>query len=128
MENLSIPTVAAIEGPCMGGGLEMILGCDYRIASSHDATKLALPEVQLGLIPGGGGTQYLPRLIGVQEALTLMLTGKNTYPKKARSLGLVDALIHSPGLHEAGKRAARMRRSTRRCSRSIISSSAKRSR
>lgn len=107
METLSLPTVAAIEGPCMGGGLEMILGCDYRIASTHDATKLALPEVQLGLLPGGGGTQYLPRLIGVQDALTLMLTGKNTYPRKARSLNLVDALIHSPGLHEAGKRAAR---------------------
>ncbi len=107
VDTLSLPTVAAIEGPCMGGGLEMILGCDYRIASTHDATKLALPEVQLGLLPGGGGTQYLPRLIGVQDALTLMLTGKNTYPRKARSLGLVDALIHSPGLHDAGKRAAR---------------------
>jgi 3-hydroxyacyl-CoA dehydrogenase/enoyl-CoA hydratase/3-hydroxybutyryl-CoA epimerase len=107
VQNLSVPTVAAIEGPCMGGGLEMILGCDYRLASTHDDTKLALPEVKLGLIPGGGGTQYLPRLLGVQQALTLMLTGKNTYPKKARSTGLVDALIHPPGLYEAGKRAVR---------------------
>lgn len=107
VQNLNAPTVAAIEGACMGGGLEMTLGCDYRLASTHSATKLALPEVQLGLLPGGGGTQYLPRLIGVQEALSLMLTGKNTYPKKARNIGLVDALIHSPGLHEAAKRAAR---------------------
>ena len=105
--NLSEPTVAAIEGPCMGGGLEMILGCDYRLASTHPDTKLALPEIKLGLIPGGGGTQYLPRLVGVQQALTLMLTGKNVYPKKARSIGLVDALIHPPGLYEAAKRAVR---------------------
>jgi len=105
VKTLSVPTVAAIHGPCMGGGLEMTLGCDYRIASTHDATKLALPEVRLGLLPGGGGTQYLPRLVGLQEALTLMLTGKNTYPKKAREIGLVDALIHPPGLHGAAKRA-----------------------
>jgi len=107
VQNLSVPTVAAIEGPCMGGGLEMTLGCDYRIASTHDATRLALPEVQLGLLPGGGGTQFLPRLVGVQEALTMMLTGKNTYPEKARDVGLADALIHPPGLHSAAKRAAR---------------------
>ena len=107
VENLSVPTVAAIQGPCMGGGLELTLGCDYRIASTHDATKLALPEVRLGLLPGGGGTQYLPRLVGVQEALTMMLTGKNTYPKKARDIGLVDALIHPPGLYDAAKRAVR---------------------
>ena len=107
VQNLSVPTVAAIEGPCLGGGLEMILGCDYRLASTHEATRLALPEVRLGLIPGGGGTQYLPRLIGVQQALSLMLTGKPTYPKKARSIDLVDALIHPPGLYEAGKRAVR---------------------
>lgn len=107
VSNLNVPTVAAIEGPCMGGGLEMTLGCDYRIASTHDATKLALPEVKLGLLPGGGGTQYLPRLVGLQQALSMMLTGKNTYPKKARKIGLVDALIHPPGLHDAAKRAAR---------------------
>ncbi len=107
MQALDVPTVAAIEGPCMGGGLEMTLGCDYRIASTHDATKLAVPEVKLGLLPGGGGTQYLPRLVGLRQALTMMLTGKNIYPEKARSIGLVDALIHPPGLHDAARRAAR---------------------
>ena len=107
VENLSVPTVAAIQGPCMGGGLELTLGCDYRIATTHDATKLALPEVRLGLLPGGGGTQYLPRLVGLQDALTMMLTGKNTYPKKARDIGLVDALIHPPGLYDAATRAVR---------------------
>jgi 3-hydroxyacyl-CoA dehydrogenase/enoyl-CoA hydratase/3-hydroxybutyryl-CoA epimerase len=104
---LSVPTVAALHGPAMGGGLEMALNCDYRIASTADATKMALPEVQLGLLPGGGGTQLLPRLIGVQQALTLMLTGKNTYPDKAKRIGLVDALIHPPGLPSAARRAAR---------------------
>jgi 3-hydroxyacyl-CoA dehydrogenase/enoyl-CoA hydratase/3-hydroxybutyryl-CoA epimerase len=107
LRHLEIPTVAAIHGPCAGGGLELTLGCDYRVASTADTTTLSLPEVQLGLLPGGGGTQYLPRLIGVQQALTLMLTGKNTYPEKARRLGLVDALIHPPGLHPAAVRAAR---------------------
>lgn len=106
-KSIDVPTVAAIGGPCMGGGLELTLGCDYRIASTHDSTRLALPEVKLGLMPGGGGTQYLPRLVGVQQALTMMLTGKNVYPKKARDTGLVDTLIHPPGLHEAAKRAAR---------------------
>jgi len=107
VQSLNVPTVAAIEGPCIGGGLELVLGCDYRLASTHEKTRLALPGVRLGLIPGGGGTQYLPRLLGVQQALALMLTGKNMHPKKARSIGLVDALIHSPGLYEASKRAVR---------------------
>ena len=106
LENLPIPTVAAINGPAMGGGLEMTLGCSYRIATTHDKTVMALPEVKLGLLPGGGGTQYLPRLVGVQQALTMMLTGKNTYPKKAKRIGLVDALIHPHGLHQAAVAAA----------------------
>ncbi len=107
VRDLSVPTVAALHGPVMGGGLELALNCDYRIASTADVTKLALPEVQLGLLPGGGGTQLLPRLVGVQQALSLMLTGKNTYPEKARRIGLVDALIHPPGLPDAARRAAR---------------------
>jgi 3-hydroxyacyl-CoA dehydrogenase/enoyl-CoA hydratase/3-hydroxybutyryl-CoA epimerase len=107
VQALGKPTVAAINGPAMGGGLEMALGCTYRIATTHDATKLALPEVQLGLLPGGGGTQHLSRLVGIQQALTMMLTGKNIYPKKAQRIGLVDALIHPPGLHHAATEAAR---------------------
>jgi 3-hydroxyacyl-CoA dehydrogenase/enoyl-CoA hydratase/3-hydroxybutyryl-CoA epimerase len=107
VQSLKVPTVAAINGPAMGGGLEMTLGCTYRIATTHDRTKLALPEVQLGILPGGGGTQHLPRLVGIQQALGMMLTGKNIYPKKAKRIGLVDALIHPPGLHHAAKTAAR---------------------
>lgn len=102
----AIPVVAAIHGPALGGGLELALACSYRIATNHDVTKFALPEVQLGLLPGGGGTQLLPRLIGLQKSLELMLTGKNTYPKPARRMGLVDALIHRPGLLQAAKAAA----------------------
>jgi 3-hydroxyacyl-CoA dehydrogenase/enoyl-CoA hydratase/3-hydroxybutyryl-CoA epimerase len=106
VQSLRVPTVAAINGPAMGGGLEMTLGCTYRIATTHKKTKLALPEVQLGILPGGGGTQHLPRLVGIQQALGMMLTGKNIYPKKAKRIGLVDALIHPPGLHHAAKTAA----------------------
>ncbi len=105
--SLRTPTVAAIHGAALGGGLELALGCTYRIATDHPATKLALPEVQLGLVPGGGGTQYLPRLIGLQQSFQMMLTGKNIYPRKARRIGLVDALIHRPGLLQAAKTAAR---------------------
>ena len=104
---LPVPTVAALHGPVMGGGLELALNCDARLASTADTTKMALPEVQLGLLPGGGGTQLLPRLVGLQQALALLLTGKNVYPEKARRIGLVDALIHPPGLTAAAQRAAR---------------------
>jgi 3-hydroxyacyl-CoA dehydrogenase/enoyl-CoA hydratase/3-hydroxybutyryl-CoA epimerase len=107
MQNLRIPSVAAINGATMGGGLEMALGATYRICTSDSKTKMALPEVQLGLLPGGGGTQYLPRLVGVQQALTMMLTGKNIYPRKAKKMGLVDAVIHKPGLRHAAVQAAR---------------------
>ena len=107
LASLSKPVVAAIHGPCVGGGLELVMACTYRLASEHKKTKFALPEVNLGLLPGAGGTQRLPRLVGVQAALEMMLTGKNIYPKPARRMGLVDALIHHHGLLDAAKRAAR---------------------
>lgn len=87
------PVVAAIDGPALGGGLELALACSHRIASDRSHTKLALPEVQLGLIPGAGGTQRLPRLIGVANALDMILTGKNVRPSKAARLGLVDEVV-----------------------------------
>ncbi len=104
---LSIPIVAAIHGPAMGGGLELALACSMRLATDHQATTFALPEVKLGLVPGGGGTQLLPRLVGIQSSLPLLLTGTNTYPVPARRMGLVDALIHRPGLLTAAMQAAR---------------------
>lgn len=87
------PAVAAIHGACLGGGLELALACRERIASTDAKTKLGLPEVQLGLLPGLGGTQRLPRLIGVQPALDLMLTGRHVDARKARRLGIVDEVV-----------------------------------
>lgn len=101
------PIVAAIHGPALGGGLELALACDYRVASREAPTRFGLPEVQLGLLPGGGGTQLLPRLVGLQEGLGMMLTGRNVYPKKAKRIGLVDLLTHRFGLLEAALGAAR---------------------
>ncbi len=100
------PIVAAIHGATLGGGLEVALACHYRIASDDPQTVLALPEVKLGLLPGGGGTQRLPRLVGLQAALDMILTGKNIYPRQAKKMGLVDDLIHPYGLLQAAKRAA----------------------
>ena len=97
LEGLSIPVVAAIHGACLGGGLETALACRYRIASDHPKTILAMPEVQLGLIPGAGGTQRLPRLVGLQRALDMILTGRTVRAKKAYQMGLVDELVH-PGI------------------------------
>ncbi|HUX32487.1 MAG TPA: 3-hydroxyacyl-CoA dehydrogenase NAD-binding domain-containing protein, partial [Gemmatimonadaceae bacterium] len=97
---LRVPVVAAIHGACLGGGLELALACRYRICTSHAKTLLALPEVQLGVIPGMGGTQRLPRLIGLQAALDMILTGKNIRAKKALQLGLVDEMVHPAILRE----------------------------
>ncbi|MGZ6077086.1 MAG: fatty acid oxidation complex subunit alpha FadJ [Myxococcaceae bacterium] len=87
------PVVAAIHGACLGGGLEWAMACHGRVASDAPRTQLGLPEVQLGLLPGAGGTQRLPRLIGVQAALDLILTGKAVRASKARKLGLVDEVV-----------------------------------
>ncbi|HEY8311591.1 MAG TPA: enoyl-CoA hydratase-related protein, partial [Gemmatimonadaceae bacterium] len=94
MEKSRVPFVAAINGACMGGGLESALACRWRIASDDAKTILSLPEVQLGLIPGAGGTQRLPRLIGVRAALDMILTSKNVRAKKALQIGLVDEMVH----------------------------------
>lgn len=93
IEDLPFATVAAIHGPCLGGGLELALACDYRVCSDDNKTKLGLPEVQLGLLPGSGGTQRLPRLIGLLPSLDIILTGKQLRPKKALKLGVVDASV-----------------------------------
>ncbi|WP_292992049.1 fatty acid oxidation complex subunit alpha FadJ [Pantoea sp.] len=93
IDALPFPVVAAIHGACLGGGLELALACDARICSLDEKTRLGLPEVQLGLLPGSGGTQRLPRLIGVQQALPLILTGKTLRAKQARKLGVVDDAV-----------------------------------
>jgi 3-hydroxyacyl-CoA dehydrogenase / enoyl-CoA hydratase / 3-hydroxybutyryl-CoA epimerase len=88
------PVVCAINGSCLGGGTELALACHWRIATESAKTSISLPEVQLGLIPGAGGTQRLPALIGLQAALDMILTGKTVRAKKALQLGLVDEMVH----------------------------------
>lgn len=87
------PVVAAIHGACLGGGLELSLACTYRIATDHPKTVLGFPEVQLGLIPGAGGSNRLPRLIGARAALDMILTSRNERGKKALAIGLIDELV-----------------------------------
>jgi 3-hydroxyacyl-CoA dehydrogenase/enoyl-CoA hydratase/3-hydroxybutyryl-CoA epimerase len=90
---LPFPSIAVIDGACLGGGLELALACTYRIASNHEHTRLGLPEVNLGIIPGFGGTQRLPTLVGYAKAMELMVAGKRLKGDKALKLGLVDASV-----------------------------------
>lgn len=107
LELLRVPVVAAIHGPCLGGGLELALACRYRVCTDHPKTTLALPEVQLGLIPGVGGTQRLPRRVGLQAALDMILTGRSVRAKRALQMGLVDEMVHPAMLREISVERAR---------------------
>ena len=98
LESLPFPTVAAIHGPCMGGGMELALACSYRVISNDQRTALALPEIKLGILPGFGGTQRLPRLVGLVQALDMILTGKSVYAKKAKRIGLADDVTYKETL------------------------------
>lgn len=91
--DFSKPVVAAIHGACLGGGLELALACRYRVASDHARTVLGFPEMQLGLVPGAGGSNRLPRLIGAHAALDMILTARNEPGRKALALGLIDELV-----------------------------------
>jgi 3-hydroxyacyl-CoA dehydrogenase/enoyl-CoA hydratase/3-hydroxybutyryl-CoA epimerase len=95
------PIAVAVHGSCMGGGLELSLACHYRVCSDSSKTVFALPEVKLGILPGTGGTQRLPRRIGIQKALTYMLTGKNMYARQAKKMGLVDEVTHKDAIETA---------------------------
>ncbi|ABS28340.1 fatty acid oxidation complex subunit alpha FadJ [Anaeromyxobacter sp. Fw109-5] len=106
LERYRKPVVAAIQGSALGGGLEWALACHYRIATSDPKTQLGLPEVQLGLIPGAGGTQRLPRLVGIQTALDLILAGKTVKAKKALKIGLVDEVVPSQLLVSVARQRA----------------------
>ncbi|MCZ6851589.1 MAG: 3-hydroxyacyl-CoA dehydrogenase NAD-binding domain-containing protein [Planctomycetota bacterium] len=101
---LPIPTIAAIHGPCLGGGLEMALACQYRVVTDHPTTSLGLPEVNLGIIPGWGGTQRLPRLIGLTPALKMILTGKPVDGRGAYRMGLADAIAAQVFLKDETRR------------------------
>ncbi len=106
LAGLPMPTVAAIHGTCLGGGTEMALACTYRIASDDPRTSLGLPEVLLGILPGAGGTQRLPRLIGLRGSLDMILTGRALRASKARKLGLVDEVVPFAALPGAARAAA----------------------
>ncbi|HBQ78971.1 MAG TPA: fatty acid oxidation complex subunit alpha FadJ, partial [Erwinia persicina] len=111
---LPVTVVAAIHGACLGGGLELALACHRRVCTLDDKTRLGLPEVQLGLLPGSGGTQRLPRLIGASTALDMILTGKTLRARAARRCGLVDdAVPHSILLETAARLALKPRSATK---------------
>lgn len=97
---LSCPTVAAIHGFCMGGGTELALACDYRVASNDPSTRIGLPETQLGIFPGWGGSARLPRLVGAPAAMDMMLTGRRLSARAARNIGLVDKLAEPAVLED----------------------------
>lgn len=107
VEQLSIPVVAGINGNCLGGGLEFCLAAGYRMATDSPKTVMGLPEVQLGLFPAGGGTQRLPRLIGLTQALPLLLTAKNVRARKAKRLGLIDEIVFPYSIRDATVQKAR---------------------
>jgi 3-hydroxyacyl-CoA dehydrogenase/enoyl-CoA hydratase/3-hydroxybutyryl-CoA epimerase len=100
LAGLPMPSVAAIHGPCLGGGLEFALACDYRLVFDRASTQLGLPEVELGLLPAWGGTQRLPRVVGLERALRVILAGKRLNAREAMAWGLADAIASD----EAGLR------------------------
>ncbi|XP_066533572.1 hydroxyacyl-CoA dehydrogenase trifunctional multienzyme complex subunit alpha a isoform X1 [Hoplias malabaricus] len=106
IEKSPIPIVAAIHGSCLGGGLEFAIACHYRVATKSKKTVMATPEVMLGLLPGAGGTQRLPKMLGLPTAFDMMLTGKNIRADKAKKMGLVHQLIDplGPGLKNPEER------------------------
>lgn len=101
IENSKKLYISAVNGTAFGLGTELSLACHARIATNHPNTKFGLPEVKVGILPGGGGTQRLPRLVGIQKALDMMLTGKNIYAVPAKKMGLVDELTAPGKLHQA---------------------------
>ncbi|UCF29974.1 MAG: enoyl-CoA hydratase/isomerase family protein [bacterium] len=112
LASLPVPTAAAINGSCLGGGLEFALACDYRVVSDSAGTFLGLPETQLGIIPGFGGTQRLPRLVGLAESLRMITTGSPVYAGQAKRIGLVNEVTATEHLLDAAMAAVEGRLST----------------
>ncbi|XP_007422413.1 trifunctional enzyme subunit alpha, mitochondrial [Python bivittatus] len=106
LEKSPKPIVAAISGSCLGGGLEIAIACHYRIATKDKKTVLGTPEMLLGLLPGAGGTQRLPKMVGIPAAFDMMLTGRNIRADKAKKMGLVDQLVDplGPGIKSPEER------------------------
>jgi len=110
--SLKIPTVAAIHGACLGGGYELALACDYRIATDDKRTKIGLPETKLGIIPAWGGSTRLPRLVGLPRAMKLILTGKTPHAEAAVRYGMVDRVVPREWLLPAALQAVEQRKRT----------------
>lgn len=106
LEDLPCTTVAAIGGPCVGGGCELVLACDYRILSDAPHTSIGLPETKLGILPGFGGTYRLPRLIGLPSALDIILAGKILKAHRAFKIGLADAVVAEASLYDYAQQIA----------------------
>ena len=106
LEQLPVPSIAAIDGVCLGGATELALACDARLASDSPETRIGLPEVRLGIIPGFGGTVRLPRLIGLRAALDLILTGRTLDARRAARIGLIDECVPQPVLYDRARRLA----------------------
>ncbi|HSM50692.1 MAG TPA: 3-hydroxyacyl-CoA dehydrogenase NAD-binding domain-containing protein, partial [Thermoanaerobaculia bacterium] len=113
-EELPVPTVAAIHGAALGGGLELALACTFRVAADDPATSLGLPEVRLGLLPALGGTHRLPQTVGLARGLDLLLTGRPLPAREALRAGLVDEVVPSPVLERAARERLAARPSRRR--------------
>lgn len=103
IEDLCIPTVAAIHGACLGGGYELALACDHRVATLDSATKIGLPETMLGILPAWGGSTRLPRMIGIAGAMGIILAGKVVVPKLALKLGMIDRAVYKENLDAVAK-------------------------
>jgi 3-hydroxyacyl-CoA dehydrogenase/enoyl-CoA hydratase/3-hydroxybutyryl-CoA epimerase len=97
LAGLRMPTVAVISGPCLGGGLELALACDYRVVVDHPKTQLGLPEIELGILPAWGGTQRLPRVVGLEHALHMILGARRLRAREALRWGLADGLVEEAG-------------------------------
>jgi 3-hydroxyacyl-CoA dehydrogenase/enoyl-CoA hydratase/3-hydroxybutyryl-CoA epimerase len=110
LARLKIPKVAAIHGAAMGGGFEVVLACDWRIASDHESTKIGLPETQLGILPAWGGSTRLPRLIGVRKALDLITSGKLLSASAAKHAGLISHVVAPENLEKLARRLIREKR------------------
>jgi 3-hydroxyacyl-CoA dehydrogenase/enoyl-CoA hydratase/3-hydroxybutyryl-CoA epimerase len=110
LARLPVPTIAAINGTCLGGGTELALACDYRLMSDAPKAKIGFPEVQLGIFPAWGGCARLPRLVGLPAALDLILTGKQLDAKRARKIGLVDEAVPAAIFEDWSRRFAREKR------------------
>jgi 3-hydroxyacyl-CoA dehydrogenase/enoyl-CoA hydratase/3-hydroxybutyryl-CoA epimerase len=120
LEDLKCTTVAAIGGPCVGGGCELVLACDYRVLTDSKSSSIGLPETKLGILPGFGGTYRMPRVVGLPKALDIILGGKTLRSQQALKSGLVDEVVSADKLYERAEAIARGERRPQRKKRRLL--------